>query len=124
MFRKHAIEDGRTGSTGSDYDYGTLVFHQQLLTLYSRNISESNTRNHIIDQRVFCAKRFGRMRSKALWTRSSSASLPYPSLTLFTRPDRWTSVGWRRRQSRLLYLPRRKFPARNLLELFYIVPVA
>jgi len=45
MFSKHAMEDGRTGSTGSNYDYWTLVFHQQLLTPYGRNVPQSNTKN-------------------------------------------------------------------------------
>ena len=52
MFRKHAMEDGRTGSTGPNYDYWTLVFHRQPLTLYSRDIPQAYAMDHIINQKM------------------------------------------------------------------------
>jgi hypothetical protein len=38
MFREHAMEDGSTGSSGSNHDYRTPVFHQQPLSSCSKTL--------------------------------------------------------------------------------------
>ena len=52
------------------------------------------------DEQAFVVPYLALIRADALrstLTHSSRACPPYPSLTLFTRPDRWTLVGSRRR---------------------------